>query len=260
MHFLPQKISGNNVREEYLENELEYYSPDYKKNLVRVETFYENSENSQTRNDSLTNLAQKRPERPPLPARKEDYSEYFQYFTVKEKTPSVPEDLSDERIVSSSLVRETSSIRRRKKKVKRRRSQQNLEDNNENDAEYYQPFEPEETSSRDEFDYGDVLKVTDKYSNDSEDEYEDEPEIELHIESDYSQAGGLKDFHHCKDQFFDEYASVPLEHCPAHQPRKNFTDTFSEIFHKSRSLRNLRTNISNLGIYAQPKAGGFHGL
>ena len=249
MHFLPQKMSGNNVREEH--RELEYYPPEYQKNSVRVENFYESSENSE-------NLARNRPERPPLPARKEDYSEYFQYFTVKEKTPSVPEDLSDERIVSSSLVRETSSIRRRKKKVKRRRSKHNPEDNNEDDAEYYQPFEPEETSSRDEFDYGDVLKVTDKYSNDSEDEYEDEPEIELHIESDYSQTGGLNDFHPCKDQFSDEYASVPLENCPTHQPRKTFTDSFSEIFQKSRSLRNLRTNISNLGIYAQPKARVFH--
>ena len=257
MHFLPQKMSGNNVREEHRENELEYYSPEYQKNLV--ENFYETNENSSEKNNSLTNLARKRPERPPLPARKEDYSEYFQYFTVKEKTPSVPEDF-DERIISSSLVRETSSIRRRKKKVKRRRSKQNYEDNIENDAEYYQPFEPEKNSSQYEFGYGDVLKVTGKYSNGSEDEYEDEPGIELHIDSDYSQADRVNDFHHCKDQFSDEYASVPLEHCPAHQPRKNFTDTFSEIFHKSRSLRNLRTNISNLGIYAQPKAGGFHGL
>merc|ERR1712131_372229 len=105
MHFLPQKISGDDVHENYRPNELEYYS----QNLILVDN---------DNDDSLVNLVQprpgKRPERPPLPVRKEDYSEYFQYFTVKtpeEKAPSGAED-SDERIISSSLVRETSSVRR----------------------------------------------------------------------------------------------------------------------------------------------------
>ena len=248
MHFLPQKISGNDVHENYRPNELEYYS----QNLILVDN---------DNDDSLANLVQprpgKRPKRPPLPVRKEDYSEYFQYFTVKtpeDKTPSVPED-SDERIISSSLVRETSSVRRRKKRVRRRRPRRNIEENIENDAEYYQPYEenqPEEKSSENEFDYEAIVKVTGKSSNDSNDDSEDESQID--VESDYSPIGRLNDFHHCKDQFSDEYPTVPMENYPANRPRKNLTDTLSQLFEKSKNLRNLRANISTLGIYAQPKA------
>merc|ERR1711990_487605 len=60
-------------------------------------------------------------------------------------------------------------------------------------------------------------------------------------------------YHHCKDQYSDEYASVPTEPFSKNQPRRNLRETFSQIFQKTRSLQNLRNNISNLGIYAQPK-------
>jgi hypothetical protein len=58
---------------------------------------------------------------------------------------------------------------------------------------------------------------------------------------------------HCKDQYSDEYASVPTESFSKNQPRRNLRETFSQIFQKTRSLQNLRSNISSLGIYAQPK-------
>ena len=60
-------------------------------------------------------------------------------------------------------------------------------------------------------------------------------------------------YHHCKDQYSDEYVSVPTEPFSKNQPRRNLRETFSQIFQKTRSLQNLRNNISNLGIYAQPK-------
>jgi len=285
MYLRPQKNSGQNIPNEYksIPEKIEYYPSKYPQSLGQVDNFGE-------QNGSLTNLARKRPKRPPLPSQR-DYSEYFQYFTVKEKTPSVmASDPEDEKIISSSLVRETSPIRKRKK-VKRRRSRRNLEETGDADVEYYQPYEPEATqkSTEDEFAYED--RPIGKSSDDPDDESEDEALIELNVESDYSPIHQLRvessaysdsrifgwpniapknlkmgkvplrilplsdiyPYHHCKDQYSDEYASVPTEPFSKNQPRRNLRETFSQIFQKTRSLQNLRNNISNLGIYAQPK-------
>ena len=242
MSLRPQKSSGQDIPDEYKcePEQVENYPSKYSQNLTQEDNFGE-------QNGSLTNLARKRPERPPLPSQK-DYPEYFQYFTVKEKTPSVQaSSLEDEKIISSSLVRETSSIRKRKKKVKRRRSSRNLQETSDFDVEYYQPYEPEVSrkSTEDEFAYED--RPIGRSSDDKDDESEDAAQIEIHVDSDYSQMDRLSDYHHCKDQYSDEYASVPTE------PRRNLRETFSKIFQKTRSLQNLRSNISSLGIYAQPK-------
>ena len=243
IHLRPQKTSEQKISKEYktIPEEVDYNSSKYEQNLTQVENFDE-------KNASLTNLARKRPERPPLPSKK-DYSEYFQYFTVKEKTPSVlASSPDDEKIISSSLVRETSSIRRRKKKVKRRRSLRNLQETNDHDIEYYQPYEPEnfEKATEDEFAYED-RPIGESPDDVAEEESEDEAHIELHVESDDSQIDRFSGYHYCKDQYSDEYASVPIE------PRRNLRETFSQIFQKTRNLQNLRSNISSLGIYAQPK-------
>ena len=187
MYLRPQKNSGQNIPNEYKStlDKVEYYPSKYPQNLGQVGNFGD-------QNDSLTNLARKRPERPPLPSQK-DYSEYFQYFTVKEKNaPSVmASDPEDEKIVSSSLVRETSSIRKRKK-VKRRRSRRNLEETGDADVEYYQPYEPKasQKSTEDEFAYED--RPIGKASDDPDDESEDEALIELNVESDYSPIDRLR--------------------------------------------------------------------
>ena len=103
-------------------------------------------------------------------------------------------DPEDEKIISSSLVRESSSIRKRKK-VKRRRSRRNLEENGDADVEYYQPYEPEasQKSTEDEFAYEDrpISKSSDD-PDDPDDESEDEALIELNVESDYSPIDRLR--------------------------------------------------------------------
>ena len=246
MSLRPQKSSSQNISDEYKyePEQVENYPSKYSQNLTQEYNFSE-------QNGSLTNLARKRPERPPLPSQK-DYSEYFQYFTVKEKTPSVQtSSLEDEKIISSSLVRETSSIRKRKKKVKRRRSSKNLQETSDIDVEYYQPYEPEVSrkSTEDEFAYED--RPIGRSSDDKDDESEDAAQIEIHVDSDYSLMDRLSDYHHCKDQYSDEYASVPMDQ--NNLPRRNLRETFSKIFQNTRSLQNLRSNISSLGIYAQPK-------
>ena len=185
MYLRPQKNSGQNIPNEYKSTpeKIEYYPSKYLQNLTQVDNFGE-------QNGSLTNLARRRPERPPLPFQK-DYSEYFQYFTVKEKPPSVmASDPKDEKIISSSLVRETSSIRKRKKV--RRRSRRNLEETGDADVEYYQPYEPEasQKSTEDEFAYED--RPIGKSSDDPDDESEDETMIELNVESDYSPIDRLR--------------------------------------------------------------------
>jgi len=190
MYLRPQKNSGQNIPNEYKSSldKVEYYPSKYPQNLTQVGNFGE-------QNGSLTNLARKRPERPPLPSQK-DYSEYMQYFTVKEKkTASVmTSDPEDEKIISSSLVRETSSIRKRKK-VKRRRSRRNLEETGNADVEYYQPYEAEASkkSTENEFAYEDrpIGKSYDD-PDDPDDESEDEALIELNVESDYSPIDRLR--------------------------------------------------------------------